>query len=59
MFMKSSSGMFHKVGRNLSGIGQLSKCASFNLDKPNVLTGVAIETLPTNAKVCKKCSAHA
>jgi len=56
-WMKSKTGMWHMVGF-ISGGKYLPECQSYNLDRPNYLNGVAAETTPIGAKVCKKCLTH-
>lgn len=56
VWMQSKTGMWHLKGDIVSSHGQMAKCQSYNLDRPNPLTGAELEVPPLGAKVCKKCS---
>lgn len=55
MYQQSSSGLWHKVGDAMNG-KNLPKCQSYNLDRPNYLTGEMLPEPPTGGKRCKKCA---
>jgi hypothetical protein len=57
MWMQSKTKMWHMFGFSIQE-GKLPKCQSYNLDRPNYLTGEMVETPPEGAKVCKKCHTH-
>jgi len=61
MWMKSKSGMWHKVGNDKPFINGESRiipcCQSYNLDRLNELQGEPVEN-PTSGNICKKCLSH-
>ena len=58
MWMRSKTGMWHKVGDTLSDGRLVPCCQSYNLDRPNILYGEHVTVPPEGDRVCKKCSSH-
>lgn len=58
-WIKSKAGTWHKYGGTQDG-KPVAMCASYNLDRPNYLSGTAVklEQIPENQKKCKKCLTH-
>lgn len=55
MYQKSKSGLWHKIDGVIKPDKNLPKCQSYNLDKPNWLTGEIVKEIPAGERYCKKC----
>lgn len=53
-WMQSKTGMWHKFGFESDG-EKYPSCQSYNLDRPNILSGESLNNPPEEANVCKKC----
>lgn len=56
---QTHTGMWHKIGDLHMDGKRLPQCQSYNLDRPNFISGDVHSAIPADVRRCKKCfSSH-